>query len=85
LLQNPIGHNANQVFWRRLRFFFNFCSALQVHNSIARIVVIAAALFWAMRASVPFVAGSVGDERRYLAVFPLTLMYAVLGWLTFIS
>jgi hypothetical protein len=41
---------------------------------------------WAMRASVPFVAGAVADGRRFLAVLlPLTLMYAVLGWLTFIS
>jgi hypothetical protein len=47
--------------------------------------VIVLGLAWAMRASVPFVAGSVGDQRRFLAVFPITLMYAVLGWLTLIS
>ena len=57
---------------------------LQVRKSIVRAVVIPLSLVWAMRASVPFVAGSVGDKRRYLAVFPLALMYTVLGWLTFI-
>lgn len=58
---------------------------LQVDNAVVRICVIVAATAWAMRAAVPFVAGSVGDRRRLLAVFPLTLMFSVLGWLTFIS
>ena len=58
---------------------------MQVSNAIARIIVVVLATAWAMRAAVPFVAGSVGDRRRLLAVFPLTLMYSVLGWLTFIS
>lgn len=58
---------------------------VQVDNAIVRVVVIVAAMAWAMRAAVPFVAGSVGDGRRLLAVFPLTLMFSVLGWITFIS
>lgn len=63
-----------------------FLSAdVQVSNWIVRLIVIVAAMAWALRAAVPFVAGSVGDQRRLLAVFPLTLMYAVLSWLTFIS
>ena len=49
------------------------------------IVVISVAVLWAMYASVPFLAGTVGESRRWLAVYPIALMFAVLGWLIFIS
>lgn len=61
------------------------CGAVQVRNQYAEIAVIALSVLWAMYASVPFLAGTVGDRRRWLAVYPIALMFAILGWLIFIS
>lgn len=58
---------------------------MQVWNQYLEIAVIALAVLWAMYASVPFLAGTVGKPRRWLAVYPIALMFAVLGWLIFIS
>eukprot|EP00892_Ulva_mutabilis_P008909 jgi/Ulvmu1/6390/UM003_0018.1 len=54
-------------------------------NRYAEIVMISLSVLWAMYASVPFLAGTVGEHRRWLAVYPIALMFAILGWLIFIS
>jgi hypothetical protein len=59
--------------------------AMQDPHAIWKGILIGAAILWSMHASVPFVAGSVGPQRHILAVYPMALMYAVLGWLIFIS
>ena len=58
---------------------------MQWHNRYGQIVTIALCVLWAMYASVPFLAGTVGAGRRWLAVYPIALMFAILGWLIFIS
>lgn len=58
---------------------------VQEVSRYVQIPVIALAVLWAMYASVPFLAGTVGEPRRWLAVYPIALMFAILGWLIFIS
>lgn len=55
-----------------------------LHATI-KIVFIAVSILWSMHATVPFTSGSVPANRNILAVYPLALMYAVLGWLIFIA
>lgn len=50
-----------------------------------KLVFVVVAVLWSMRATVPFVSGSVPETRTILAVYPLALMYVVLGWLIFIA
>jgi hypothetical protein len=40
---------------------------------------------WASWASVPFVGGAVDARKKVLAVYPLVLLYSVLGWLALIK
>lgn len=37
---------------------------------------------WSLRCSVPFVAATVSDRRRALAVYPVLLLYSSLAWLS---
>lgn len=55
-----------------------------VKYRIVRYIVTPACITWASWAAVPFVGGSVPPARRALAVFPLLLLYASLGWLTLV-
>jgi hypothetical protein len=43
--------------------------------------VIGVGLAWSVWAAVPFIGGSVPPARRALAIYPVTLLYAMLGWL----
>jgi hypothetical protein len=54
-------------------------------HGVVKAILIGIALIWSMRATVPFTSGSVPASRNILAVYPLALMYAVLGWLIFIA
>jgi len=54
---------------------------LASENKIYRSVVVAAAVTWSCRASVPFVSAAVPANRRALAVYPVMLLYVFLGWL----
>ncbi|KAK9832638.1 hypothetical protein WJX81_006038 [Elliptochloris bilobata] len=56
-----------------------------VSNAIARWVVVGVALAWASWASVPFIGGSVSPARQLLAVYPLLLLYATIGWLALVK
>ena len=58
-----------------------FCNF--VRHSVYRAIVLIIALLWASRASVLFMAHIVPMQRRLLAVYPLTLFYAVIAWLIF--
>lgn len=58
---------------------------MQVNSWWGRLIAIVIGMAWSMRASVPFVGGSVGESRRFLAVYPIFLMYSVLAWLTYVS
>ena len=46
---------------------------------------VAVGLAWASWAAVPFVGGSVPPARRALAVYPLFLLYATMGWLALVK
>ena len=46
---------------------------------------VAVGLAWASWAAVPFVGGSVPTARRALAVYPLFLLYATMGWLALVK
>jgi len=61
-----------------------WCAArsIFVTNVYARGVLLLLAMSWASWAGVPFIAGSVSDKRKGLAVYPLFLIYAFLSWLT---
>lgn len=54
---------------------------LASENKIFRFIVVAAAVTWSGKASVPFVSAAVPNARRALAVYPVLLMYVFLGWL----
>lgn len=56
-----------------------------VKNLIVRWVVVPLCCVWSSWASVPFIAGAVPLNRRALAVYPLILLYAALGWLAIIA
>jgi hypothetical protein len=58
---------------------------LFVKNPIARWILMPLAVMWASWASVPFVAGAVPKNRRALAIYPLGLLYTVIGWLAIIK
>ena len=42
-------------------------------------------LAWSVWAALPFIGGSVPPARRALAVYPLLLLYATLGWLAVVK
>lgn len=48
-------------------------------------IAVAVGLVWASWAAVPFVGGSVPPARRALAVYPLFLLYATMGWLALVK
>lgn len=56
-----------------------------VTNTIARWIVVVAAVAWSSWASMPFIGGSVPPARRALAVFPLLLLYTAMGWLALVK
>eukprot|EP00889_Picochlorum_renovo_P000954 jgi/Picre1/27984/NNA_000945.t1 len=58
---------------------------LFVRNPIVRWIVMPLAVMWASWASVPFVGGAVPENRRALAIYPLGLLYTVIGWLAIIK
>lgn len=58
---------------------------LFVSNPIVRWILVPLAVLWSSWASVPFVGGAVPSNRRALAVYPLGLLYTVIGWLTIIK
>lgn len=60
-------------------------ASIFLHNKVARMVVVAGAVFWAASAALPFIGSSVPDTRRVLAVYPLLLLYTCLAWLTLVK
>merc|ERR1711934_64082 len=52
-----------------------------VANTAFRVVVVVVALLWAVIASIGFFAGVVPENRKALAMYPVVLFYAVLGWM----
>ena len=46
-----------------------------------RWAVVSVGLAWSVWAAIPFIGGSVPPSRRALAIYPVTLLYAMLGWL----
>lgn len=60
-------------------------SGVQGPHAAIKVVLIAVSILWSMHATVPFTSGSVPSNRNILAVYPLALMYAVLGWLIFVT
>ena len=56
-----------------------------VANAVLRGLAVAAALVWATRASVVFMSDLVDAPKRTLAVYPVCLFYALLGWMVFIQ
>lgn len=52
---------------------------------LVRWIIVPVAIVWSSWASVPFIGGAVPVNRRALAVYPLLLLYATLGWLQLIA
>ena len=50
-----------------------------------RWAVVGVGLGWSVWAALPFIGGSVPPARRALAVYPLLLLYATLGWLAVVK
>ena len=50
-------------------------------NKVYNSLVLLAGIGWACWASVPFVSAAVSPQRRFLAVYPLVLLYISIGWL----
>ena len=50
-----------------------------------RTVALILALAWSSWATVPFIRNSVPPRRRMLAVYPVLLMYASIGWLALVK
>ena len=55
-----------------------FCFGLV--NFIIRACLVALALLWSSKASIGFVSDVVPEDRRALAVYPVCLLYAAVGW-----
>ncbi|MEW5309809.1 MAG: hypothetical protein WDW38_001666 [Sanguina aurantia] len=58
---------------------------MTVSNKIARVVTLSVCLAWASWATIPFIAGAVPAQRKALAVFPVMLLYASLGWIALLK
>ena len=58
---------------------------LLVNLMVVRWIVIPLGIAWASWASVPFLGGAVPATRRALAVYPLCLLYATVGWLALVK
>jgi hypothetical protein len=54
-------------------------------SAVVRWVVVPVGIGWASWASVPFIGGAVPANRRALAVYPLCLLYATVGWLALVK
>jgi len=59
------------------------CAA--VSNKIARTVALALGITWAAFATVPFIGKAVPQGRKILAVYPVMLMYASIGWVALVK
>ena len=58
---------------------------LLVSSVIVKWIVVPIGIAWSSWASVPFIAGAVPTNRSALAVYPLCLLYACVGWLAIIK
>lgn len=56
-----------------------------VHLKVVRTLVLLAGLGWSSWAALPFVGQTVPEKRRALAIFPVLLMYASIGWLALVK
>lgn len=56
-----------------------------VGSAYLRTFVLVLALAWSSWATVPFIRNSVPERRRFLAVYPVLLMYASIGWLALVK
>ena len=56
--------------------------SLFVKSLIVRVILLSIAFVWSCWAGVPFIGGTVPDNRQGLAVYPLFLLYAFLCWIT---
>lgn len=60
-------------------------TAAFVRITLVKWLVVPVGIAWASWASVPFIAGAVPANRRALAVYPLCLLYASIGWLALVK
>lgn len=58
---------------------------LFVTSAVVRWILVPVGIAWASWASVPFIGGAVPVNRRALAIYPLCLLYASIGWLAIIK
>jgi len=56
-------------------------SMSSIANTAFRVIVVVVAILWACTASIGFFAGVVPDGRKALAMYPVLLFYAVIGWM----
>ncbi len=52
---------------------------------LVRWIVVAVAIVWSSWASIPFIAGAVGMNRKALAIYPLVLLYVCVGWIALLT
>lgn len=58
---------------------------LFVQNPVVRWIVMPLTVLWSSWAAVPFVSGAVAKDKKVLAIYPLVLLYSVIGWLALIK
>lgn len=58
---------------------------LFVKSAVVRWIIVPIAILWASWASIPFIGGAVPTNRRALAVYPLCLLYVIVGWLAIVK
>jgi len=89
LTANAILLGGEIVFFQALCLLgyclFPMCVAaivcVSVANKFVRTGALALALVWASFAALPFIGNAVPQGRKALAIFPVILLYASLGWL----
>ena len=50
-----------------------------------RLIVIVGGITWASAATIPFIGNAVPVGRKFLAIYPVILLYLSLGWLSFVK
>lgn len=54
-------------------------------NNIYQLVLLTLGILWSTRSALPVIRAAVPEQRRVLAVYPVLLLYFMLGWIALVS
>lgn len=54
-------------------------------NNIYQVVLLILGILWSTRSALPVISVAVPEQRRVLAVYPVLLLYFMLGWIALVS